>query len=265
MPEELVNCPKCGHRVLVGRYCSHCGQFINEDAEDTDSYETTVGAEYDIRPASDYSRVNDSVDFGFEIEYMDDEQQALLFANAELEVIDSQLENLIERIKSTRQALDLPSSDKEVLARRTDRLHRELEAIKARRGKLVGRSGQLDLSRFLKAIENEQDKFDRLNEAKETLDKDVFEEEKKQIEKNVDILKKNIDNEMKLAKKWIKGMKKELKALNKELTRLEAKLKIGDVSVAIYESRRNEIDRKIEIIEGGMNSLNELLHTAREY
>ncbi len=264
MPEEFVNCPKCGHRVLVGRYCGQCGHFINEDADDTSSYETSVGAEYGIIPSSDYSRGNGFVDFGFEIENMDDEQQTLLFANAELEAIDSQLESLIERIKSTRQALDLPSSDKEVLARRTDRLQRELESIKARRGKLVGRSGQLKLSRFLKAIEKELDKLEKLKDAKETLDKDVFIEEKKKIEKNVDILKKHIDNEVKLAKKWIKGMKKKLKALNKELTRLEAKLKIGDVSVAIYESRRNEIGRKIEIIEGGMNSLNELLHTARE-
>jgi chromosome segregation ATPase len=230
-----------------------------------DSHETSVIAEYDDESFSDGSRVGASLDFGFDIEEMDSEQQRLLFAKAELRVIDSQLESLIERIQSTRQALDLPSSDKELLAKRTDRLQRELKVIKARREQLVDSSGQLDLPRFLKAIKEEQDKLDRLKEAKDTLDKDVFKEEKKRIEKNVDLLKKNVDDEVKLAKKWIKGMKRELKALKKELTRLEAKLKIGDVSIAIYESRRNEIDRKVEIIEGGMNSLNELLHTAREY
>ncbi|TFG12891.1 hypothetical protein EU537_07955 [Candidatus Thorarchaeota archaeon] len=265
MPEEFVDCPKCGHRALVGKYCSHCGYLIADNSDAMNIHDTSASGEYSDGAASASSQKNVPIEFGFDIGEMDDEQQTLLFANAELDVIDSELESLIERIKSTRQALDLPSSDKAVLAKRTDNLQRELNAIKTRRGDLVGESGQLNLARLLEVIEKEQDKLDRLKEAKDTIDKAVFTEEKKEIEKNIDILKKNIDNEVKLAKKWIKGMKKELRALNKEKTRLEAKLKIGDVSVAIYESRRNEIGRKIEIIQGGMNSLNELLDTARKH
>ena len=263
MPEPLVACPSCGLEVPEGKFCKLCGEPltlseiepIQEQGEDEEedlnfSEEIQEGE----RPTLPHFEVT--------IEGMSHEAGAILLAHSELSVIDDELDKIIEKIKATRQALQLQKADKAVLTTRAETLRSEFEKTKTRRRELMSIKEKLVLEQLLEALDKHEDRLTKLEEISGTVDKDVYKEQRIEILDTIKEIRTNLKNAIKTGKKWAKGISKTLKILDKEMSRLDAKFKIGDVSRPKYEASKDKFERAIKVVTGGQKRLDGLLKLA---
>ncbi|MHA1636760.1 MAG: hypothetical protein ACTSUB_01990 [Candidatus Thorarchaeota archaeon] len=272
MPYDLVLCPSCESEVPDGVYCKSCGQQLHvddtSDAE-TEVEELTSSELADKRPDSVQSVPDEPGEqmipiFSFSIKKMNDRSAAILFSGAELEVLNKELDVLIEKIRATRHALDLEHSDKDLLATRALELRDSFDKSKQRRDELNQVAGVLKLRSILDELETCEVKISKLDEIEKTLDPDVYEEERTTLANQLKDLQKELKSSTKSAKQWIKGIEQKLKELGRELSRLDAKLKIGDISVSAFDDKKYQAERSIDIIEKGRLILTELIKSAKE-
>jgi len=265
MPEPLVACPSCGLEVPEGKFCKLCGEPLMQSEKETIPEQNL---ELDLEP-----NISDEIDeiepsslphFEVTIENMHYEAGAILLARAELIVIDDELDRLIEKIKATRQALQLQQADKSVLTTRAETLRTEFEQTKARRRELTSVKEQLVLEQILDALDKHEARLSKLEDIAGTVDKEVYKEQKIEILQTIKDLRSNLKVAIKTGKKWSKGITKSLKILDKEMSRLDAKFKIGDVSRPKYEISKAKIERAIKVVTGGQKRLDELLKLARK-
>ncbi|MHA2423972.1 MAG: hypothetical protein ACXAEF_04245 [Candidatus Thorarchaeota archaeon] len=269
MSDDLVVCPACELEVPDGRFCKSCGKplhaeleaVLNEDADDTEKASSSLPdfLRDDYDDTQDDNTAASPPEFHFKIDGMDSDSMAILFAEAELRVLDAELDRLLQEISSTRQALELKHADKELLTTRAKNLRSAFDVSKARRTELRGLSGELHLEKTLTNLKNQTAKLEKLQEVEKQIDESVYEEEKGKILLRIKTLRKDLKDSLKEAKKWLKSMTAESKRLRKEKSRLEAKLRIGDISQTAYDARMKEIDRAFQVIEGGRQSLEKII------
>ena len=265
MPEPLVTCPSCGLEIPEGKFCKLCGEPLPQSEIYTKTENIPV-PEPEMDNTEEIQEIEPSSlpHFEITIENMHYDAAAILLAHAELIVIDDELDKLIEKIKATRQALQLQQADKSVLTTRAETLRTEFEQTKNRRRELISVKDKLVLEQILDALDKHEARLTKLEEIAGTVDKDVYKEQKIEILQTIKDLRSNLKVAIKTGKKWSKGLKKALKNLDKELSRLDAKFKIGDVSRSKYEITKARIERIIKIVEGGQQRLDELVKLAEK-
>jgi DNA repair exonuclease SbcCD ATPase subunit len=265
MPEPLVACPSCGLQVPKGKFCKLCGEPLMQSKTEAIP-EHSLELETELNTTEEIQEIEPSSLPHFEvtIEDMHYDAAAILLARAELIVIDDELDRMIEKIKATRQALQLQQADKSVLTTRAEALRIEFEQTKARRRELISVKEQLVLEQILDALEKHETRLSKLEEIASTVDKEVYKEQKIEILQNIKDLRSDLKEAIKTGKKWSKGITKTLKILDKELSRLDAKFKIGDVSRSKYEISKAKIERGIKVVTGGQQRLDELLRLAEK-
>jgi len=263
MPEPLVECPSCGLEVPEGKFCKLCGEPLTlSEIEPIQEHDVEEEQEQNFSEEIQEIEPESLPHFEIAIEGMSYEAGAILLAQSELVVIDEELDKIIEKIKATRQALQLQQADKAVLTARTETLRSEFEKTKARRRELTSVKGKLVLEQLLEALDKHEDRLTKLEEISGTVDKDVYKEQRIEILETLKELRSNLKNAIKTGKKWEKGLSKTLKILDKEMSRLDAKFKIGDVSRPKYETSKGKIERAIMVVTGGQKRLGELLKLA---
>lgn len=264
MTNDLVNCPSCGIDTPEGRFCKFCGKPLSENEESPvdDFAENDVDDAFDLDEAVSEPEDISYPSFGFVIDSMDDKSLAVLFSQAELGVLNSELDGIIEKIRATRQALELEHADKEILATRALELKDQFEKTKIRRDELNQVLGDLPVKRTFDDLELQEGKLAKLEEIEKSLDSIVYEEERTKILIKLKTLRKDLKSAVKTSKQWNKGMNKKLKEFRRELSRLDAKLKIGDISRSAFDTQKQEIDRCIRIIELGKTSLEHMIDVA---
>ena len=263
MPEPLVECPSCGLEVPEGKFCKLCGEPFYQ-GQATRAGHLRRAEEQEQNFSEDIQEIEPASLPHFEvtIEGMSYEAGAILLAHSELVVIDDDLDKIIEKIKATRQALQLQQADKAVLTARAETLRSEFEKTKTRRQELISVKEKLVLEQLLEALDKHEDRLTKLEEISGTVDKDVYKEQRIEILETIKELRSNLKNAIKTGKKWAKGISKALTALDKEMSRLDAKFKIGDVSRPKYETAKIKLERAIMVVTGGQKRLDELLKQA---
>jgi hypothetical protein len=265
MSEPLVTCPFCGLEVPEGRFCKICGKPL-ESEEQLSPLEAEPQFEEDVE--SDISTPELEMvtlpHFDITIEDMEQGAAVVLLSRSELEVVDMELDNIIERTKATRQALQLQQADKQILTSRAEELRDEFEKAKSRRRELIDVTSPLVLERLLDALDKDEGRLEKLEAISDTLDKDVYKEQRLEILNSIKELRTNLKQAIKTAKKWVKGIKKTLKKLDKEVSRVEAKFKIGDISRDTYDTSISHLRRNIRVVEGGQERLVSLLRIAEK-
>ena len=263
MPEPLVACPSCGLEVPEGKFCKLCGEPLTQSEKETlPEHEFVHGQEPDISEEIQEVEASSLPFFEVTIEGMHYEAGAILLAHAELTVIDGELDRIIEKIKATRQALQLQQADKTVLTTRAEALRTEFEQTKTRRRELISVKEKLVLEQILEALDKHELRLAKLEEISGTVDKEVYKEQRVEILQTISDLRSNLKDAIKTGKRWSKGIKKTLKILDKEMSRLDAKFKIGDVSRPKYEISKAKLERGIKVVTGGQERLDELLRLA---
>ena len=138
MPEPLVACQSCGLEVPEGKFCKLCGEPLMQSEKETiPEHDLELDLDPNISDELDEIEPASLPHFEVTIENMHHEAGAILLSRAELVVIDDELDRLIEKIKATRQALQLQQADKSVLTTRAESLRTEFEQTRARRRELT--------------------------------------------------------------------------------------------------------------------------------
>ncbi|TFG27288.1 hypothetical protein EU527_18730 [Candidatus Thorarchaeota archaeon] len=264
MPEPLIECPSCGHEVPEGKFCKLCGTPLPPKEPEESPIETNLSDEHSVgfEKEVDEPILQSLPHFEVSIDDMDYDSSAILLSKAELEVIDDELDRIIEQTKATRQALQLSQANKDVLKLRAETLRDDFERLKQRRRDLTSVTQKLILEQILDALDKHESRLTKLEEISNTLDKEVYTEQREEILGTIKELRSNLKDAIKTSKKWSKGIKKTLKTLQKETSRLDAKFKIGDISRSKYDESKDKIERSIRVIEGGQKKLDELLGIA---
>lgn len=269
MSNALIVCPSCGRKVTGGRFCKSCGQPLPEDLVTgtteyfvpvlTDSGSSTGG--FIVGPEA---KLPATPDFGISIDGMDSRVFSILLAQAELQVIGKELDQLIGQIEATRQALLLKHADKAILASRAEGLRQAFEKTKSRREQLRAVKGLLPIEKTLDELEVQQSKLSKLEKLKGSVDSQVYGEEHEKITIAINQLRDDLRRAVDEARRWLKAMSKKLADLKREASRLDAKHKIGDMPTSAYEESRLEVDRSIRILKGSEELLSSVLAAAEE-
>jgi DNA repair exonuclease SbcCD ATPase subunit len=251
--------------VPEGRFCKICGKPLETEGP-LSSPEVEPQFEEDLEPYVPLPEPEKMVLPHFDVTVEDMEQMAavVLLSRSELEVVDLELDNIIERTKATRQALQLQQADKQILTVRAEELRDEFEKTKSRRRELITVSAKLVLEKLLDALDKDEERLEKLEAISGTVDKDVYKEQRVEILNTIKELRENLKHAIKTGKKWVKGIKKTLKKLDKDVSRVEAKFKIGDISRDSYDSSIARFKRSIKIVEGGQERLTSLLRIAEK-
>ena len=264
MPEENRTCPSCGFEVPDGRYCKFCGKPLHVDEFIKDSLDDNHEDEsHTIEPLSDVV-VAQLPEFDIIIDGMDEIALRILLSRAELSVIDSELDELIEQIGATRQALLLEHADKGVLTERAQSLKMRLQYCKERREKLLRVTSPLSIEKTLDSLKSEKLKLSKLEQLDSSIDSDVIDEQRKKLVQSIKSLRKELKPKMKKAKSWLKNMKKKLKDLHRDSNRLDARYKIGDISSKSYDSVKYTVSRSIQILECSCIGLEKIISSVKE-
>ena len=265
MSDPLVTCPFCGLEVPEGRFCKICGKPLDTEMP-LSSPDIESPLEEDLDPIVMPQEPEKLVlpHFDVSVEDMESEAAVVLLSRSELEVVELELDSIIERIKATRQALQLEQANKQVLTVRAEQLRDEFEKAKSRRRELSAVSAPLVLEKLLAALDKDEERLTKLEAISGTVDKDVYKEQRNEIKHSIKELRENLKMAIKTAKKWVKGIKKTLKKLDKEVSRVEAKFKIGDIPRDSYDSSKARLERSIRIVEGGQERLKSLLRIAEK-
>lgn len=263
MSEPHITCPFCGLEVPEGRFCKICGKPLDTmDPRSSPEVEPQfeVDMEHHVIPPESERIVPPH--FDVTVEDMAHEAAVVILSRSELEVVDQELDNIIERTKATRQALQLQHADKQLLTARAEEIRDEFEKTKSRRRELTVVSTQLVLEKLLDALDKDEERLAKLEAISGTVDKNVYKEQRVEILHSIKELRVNLKQAIKTAKQWVKGIEKTLKKLDKEVSRVEAKFKIGDISRDTYDSSIARLKRSIRIVKGGQERLLSLLRIA---
>ena len=265
MSEPLITCPFCGLEVPEGRFCKICGKPLDTEIPlSSPEMEPQFEEDMDSHVAPPELEKTDLPHFDVTVENMENQAAVVLLSRSELEVVDLELDNIIERTKATRQALQLQQADKQVLTVRAEELRDEFEKTKSRRRELTAVTAPLVLEQLLEALDKDEGRLEKLEAISDTVDKDVYKEQRVEILHSIKELRTNLKQAIKTAKKWVKGIKNTLKKLDKDVSRVEAKFKIGDISRDTYDSSISRLKRSIRIVEGGQERLISLLRIAEK-
>lgn len=261
MSDKLVVCSSCGEEVPEGRFCKSCGRPLLEHSDLID-----FGDEEDAPPM--IAPISDEPlrlpEFGVVVKGMDEKVLCSLLARAEISVLDVELDNLIEEVQATRQALRLEHADKGALAARAEHLRETLEKAKKRRSELLEVRWNLRIEQIIEELGSLESKISKLKDVRSSVDKEVYKEQGERITKKIKGLKKEFGPAKKETRGWFKRMKKEQKELLREGNRLDAKHKIGDLSDRIYRESKLKVVRSLGILEGGLEILVGLMKTAEK-
>lgn len=261
MSKALIVCPACGRRVPLGRYCSSCGSPLMPEAEDAGSHpHSSLQAHLVLETPGNEEELPD---FGIVVDGVNPADLSAFLTRSELEIIDGELDELIEAIRATRQALALENADREALATRTQELKDSLERVRRRKEELLRARASISLQVLVSQLHETTAKISRLDEASSSLDSDVYREQKSALSREAKNLKRTIKQQVKTARKWLKSMAKARRALEKEASRLEARRRIGDLSPQEYRLQRSRVDRRIRILDGGYKTLEEIVRVAQ--
>jgi FtsZ-binding cell division protein ZapB len=256
MSDKLVGCSSCGEEVPEGKFCKSCGKPLHEHSDliDLDDEEDAPPL---VVPISDEPLRLPK--FGVIVKGMDEKALCSLLARAETSVLDVELDNLIEEVQATRQALRLEHADKAALATRAEHLRETLERAKKRRSALLEVRWNLRIEQIIEELDSLESKISKLKEMRSSVDKEVYREQGERITKKIKVLKKEFGPMKKEARGWIKRMAKAQKELLRDGNRLDAKHKIGDLSDRIYRESRSKVDRSLGILEGGLEILDGII------
>ncbi|NHJ13731.1 MAG: hypothetical protein EAX95_08640 [Candidatus Thorarchaeota archaeon] len=261
MPGRLIVCPSCGNEVPVGRFCNSCGlplpQVETDSITDSDS-ETPLSQSHPDMKKGEIPR------FSLTISGMDSLASASLFSRAELEIIDEELDQLIEQIGATRQALQLKEADKSVLTSRANELRKSFETTKKRREELARFGRRLPVEVILTNLQEQESKLEKLEGVQGSIDSAVYKEQRSQLQAGIKALEKELKSAIKDADRWLKGIGGLRRTLLKEGSRLEARYKIGDLSPTAYDKARAENDRAIRTLDVCGRMLDEILANAKK-
>ncbi len=261
MSDTLVVCSSCGEEVPEGRFCKSCGRPLHEHSDLID-FDDEKDAPPLIVPISDEPlRLPE---FGVIVKGMDEKALCSLLARTEISVLDIELDNLIEEVQATRQALRLEHADKGALAARAEHLRETLERAKKRRNALLEVRWNLKIEQIIEELDSLESKISKLKGMRSSVDKEVYQEQGERITKKIKVLKKEFGPAKKEARGWFKRMTKAQKELLREGNRLDAKHKIGDLSDRIYRESRSKVDRSLVILEGGLEILDGIMKTAEK-
>jgi chromosome segregation ATPase len=261
MPGRLIVCPSCGNEVPVGRFCNSCGLPLPqvEIGSVTDS-----GSEDSLSQSHPDVKKGEIPRFSLTISGMDSLASASLLSRAELEIIDEELDQLIEQIGATRQALQLKEADKSVLTSRANDLRKSFETTKKRRAELARFGSKLPLEVILNNLQEQESKLEKLEAAQDSIDSAIYKEQRSQLQAGIKALEKELKGAVKDADRWLKGIGGLRKALLKDESRLEARYKIGDVSPAAYDKAKAENDRAMRTLDVCRRILDETLANAKK-
>lgn len=258
MEDKTIICTSCGSDVPEGKFCKDCG------SEMLPSVEIGIGSIHEPIETTVDSQDERLPNFDFSVEDMDFFSQAILFSRAELELLSKELDELIDRIRATRQALQLKQADTGILAERAETLKFQLGSAKKRRTELSRVKKRLKIEEIYETLLEFKSKREKLIELKGTIDSKVFNEQRSAIEENIDRIQRDLKAEIKISKNWHKSISKLIKELSREIDRLEARLKIGDISRSEYETRHRALKRSLNILHGGERILSEILVLVEE-
>ncbi|UCE11270.1 MAG: zinc ribbon domain-containing protein [Candidatus Thorarchaeota archaeon] len=260
MDENLVVCPSCGSEVVDTRFCGECGERLFP-SEEVSTDIPTAEIEDEVTFQSYPGQVDDI--FGLRVESIDERSSLILFARAEIVVLNRELERLIEQIQATRQALRLERSDKKQLAARAEKLSLLFEDIKARKKVLGSFKGELWIEELLRLLSQQEAEMERLDNIRESKDPKDTQEEKKETKKSLKKLKGDLKRSTNLVKKWLKGVQDARKRFLRDKDRLDAKHRIGDLAMSAYDQSRANLMRSIGILSESELQLVQILENVQ--
>ncbi|MFW9793283.1 MAG: coiled-coil domain-containing protein, partial [Candidatus Thorarchaeota archaeon] len=230
MSKSLVVCPFCNLEVPDGRYCKLCGKELYPEDSPVPEHIKHLEGDEPTPLVQEPLTTTSYPQFDITIIEMEHEASIVLLARAELDVVDHELDILIDKIKATRQALQLQKADKAILTARAEELRSDFEKTKNRRRELKTVVQPLVLEQLIEALDTHEGRLSKLESISGTVDKDVYKEQHTEIVSTLKELRGNLKIAIKTAKKWVSGIKKTIKLLEKEVSRVNAKFKIGDIS-----------------------------------
>jgi DNA repair exonuclease SbcCD ATPase subunit len=218
----------------------------------------------DVTAGMTREEVTPVIDFGIVLSGVDMSLLGPILARIELSIINSELEEIIEQSRATRHALSLQQADKQILASRAEDLKDSLDNLKSRRKDLERVSSFLVIEEVVDKLNSMKQKLTKLQEIKGTLDRDVFKEQHQKITSEIKRLKSMAKDEMKRLQRWLKEIKKVEKELRKASSKIEARYKIGDISMQAYDLSMVENKRQSAILKRTRLELDEIIVTTRK-
>ncbi|NHI82981.1 MAG: hypothetical protein EAX81_01570 [Candidatus Thorarchaeota archaeon] len=261
MPDRLIVCPSCGNEVPMGQFCNFCGFSLSQAQADP-----TMESKSNVpRPQSDHSAMMGHIPrFTLTIDGMDSLASACLLSRAELEIIGEELDQLIEQIGATRQALQLKEADKSLLTSRASKLRRAFDDTKKRREELTSFDAKLSLEVIVRNLGNLKSKLKKLENAQSTPDPSVVKEQRSEMHVEIKALEKELKGAIKDAGRWMKAIDRLRRVLLKKRSRLDIEHKIGDISTSAYERAVAQNNRAIRILNISERILDETIQLAKE-
>ncbi len=247
MSARLLQCPSCGAEIEGGPYCRFCGA----------SLQSLITERSDI-VTDDSKEEIPHIDFGISFSKAEIRTITPLLSQVELGIINDELEDIIEQIRATRQALKLENVESEVLTARAELLRETFEKLKMRKETLLKAPTALMIETVIEDLDLVETKQGKLEDASDALEKDVYKEQKERLKSERQSLVKQIKTESKLLNDWIKEFKKSISKLEKTLGKLEAQFKIGEISRTSYDSSRTELTRLIMLLECSISKMDEI-------
>jgi hypothetical protein len=238
-------CPSCDEEIEGGPYCRFCGSPV-------DLLSVEVIPE---EPKHIASNINFDIPFSGDIDIA---TIVPLLSKVELSLIDTELAEIIEQTRATRQALKLENVDHGVLQTRAEDLRRKFESLKERKELLMEVSGTILMEDFIESISILDDKMERLEESSDTIEKEIYKEQKERLKKERKSLEKKIKSENKILQSWVKLFQKTKRNLQKALGQLDAKFKIGELSRSFYDVNQSRLERSISILDGALARIDEI-------
>ncbi len=264
-------CPTCGAEVIdVGR-CSVCGVPLHAEdrlvaAELSDNKDNQFTPEPDsiLESSSDTTSTvtAPSPEFGIVIDAIERHSLVLLLSRSELEVLESELNQLIEQIEATRYALRLKHADKAVLTRRVEDLKAHLHKITTRINELKSFTGQLEIESIIHKIESIHTKIQTIEDRKRSIEPSIYREQITDLESELYRLEDSLRATIRRTEGWLKAIQKKIQVLQHDMKLLDAKY--NDITREAYESLKFKAERSIHILSGGYRILDDLLARAKK-
>ncbi|MBD3404938.1 MAG: hypothetical protein GF411_02240 [Candidatus Lokiarchaeota archaeon] len=265
MSKALIVCRECGREVPDGRFCKFCGKPL--ETEDNISLED-VEVDTEETLTSDVilseSHEEKLPEFSIAVDGMDHRSLASILSRSELVVLQSDLDSIIEQIQAIRQALKLEHADKDLLTSRAQELRTRFDAGKGRRSELSEFRSTLKLEECSEKLAAENIRLEKLEEIKSTLDSAVYKEQKDEILTRMKAFRHELKALIKVGKSWRKALNNSAKDIERSINRVEAKHKIGDISDSHYRRSKEELERDLRILTGGIKILEEVIDSAEQ-
>ncbi|MHA1959752.1 MAG: hypothetical protein ACW99U_05950 [Candidatus Thorarchaeota archaeon] len=227
------------------------------------SVDSAIGELDQESPTQDFPAGLIDTVFDFRVDSIDERSSLILFARAEIAVLNLELERLVEQVQATRQALRLERSDKKQLAARAEKLGLLFEDIKARKAELEGYAGRMAIEQLLLSLSRQEAKMEKLQDGRDSIEPKVTKEEKKETKESIKKLKGDLKKATRLVTKWLKAIEEARKRLKQDKGRLDAKHRIGDLTRSDYDYTRAKLMRSIGVLSESEKVLFQILANVR--